>query len=141
MPSSLQVLCATAWASCCAIITLEALKAMTTVHTELFALYYAPLLPILLLSWLWSLSVGYFESHGVQYAICFSKHDQTALPNSHQLTSLTAAATLLYLSSAAAFTYLCVAGSLQWAAVQPWLLYVGLLVGLIAPINVLCMVR
>lgn len=136
-----QVLCAAAWAACCTIITLEALKTMNTAHTELFALYYTPLLPILLLAWLWALSVGYFERHGVQYALCFSRTDQAALPSSRQLASLAAAATLWTLTSSAVFTYQCVAGAMQWAAVQPWLLYGGLLVMIVAPVDVLGMVR
>lgn len=114
---------------------------MSTGHAELFALYYAPLLPVLLLTWLWALSVGYFERHGVQYAVCFSRADQAVLPTSRQLASLAAAATLWYLTSAAVFSYQCVVGALQWAAMQPWMLYVGLVGGLIAPVNVLAMVR
>lgn len=110
-------------------------------HVALFALYYAPLLPILLLAWLWALSVGYFERHGVQYAVCFSRADQAALPTSRQLASLAAVATLWYLTSAAVFSYQCVAGVLSWAALQPWMLYLGLLGGVVMPVNVLGMVR
>lgn len=54
-------------------------------HVELFYIYFQPLLPVLIMLWLWGINVRYFERTGVRYDVCFSSKDQKFLLNSRQI--------------------------------------------------------
>jgi hypothetical protein len=54
-------------------------------HTELFHIYYQPLLVMLAMLWMWGVNVRVFERRRIAYGVCFSVPDQQFLRSSQQL--------------------------------------------------------
>ena len=82
---SLQKRCFAVWFLFCGLVTVVTLRSTDVAHTELFYIYYQPLLPVLTMLWLWGINVRYFERAGVRYDVCFSSKDQKYLLNSRQI--------------------------------------------------------
>ena len=81
----LQKRCFAIWFLLCGMVTVAALRSSDVAHTELFYIYFQPVLPVLTMLWLWGVNVRCFEKYGVRYDVCFSNKDQKFLPNSRQI--------------------------------------------------------
>lgn len=81
----LQKRCFAVWFLFCGLVTVVALRSTDVAHTEVFYIYYQPLLPVLTMLWLWGINVRYFERTGVRYDACFSSKDQKYLLDSREI--------------------------------------------------------
>ena len=81
----LQKRCFAVWFLLCGMVTVAALRSSDVAHTELFYIYFQPVLPVLTMLWLWGVNVRCFEKYGVRYDVCFSSKDQKYLLNSRQI--------------------------------------------------------
>lgn len=74
-----------AGAAGCALVIVAALRAAEDRFTELFHIYYQPLLVLLAMLWLWGVNVRFFEARRVRYGVCFAPHDQAFLLSGRQI--------------------------------------------------------
>ena len=74
-----------AGAAGCALVIVAALRSAEDRFTELFHIYYQPLLVLLAMLWLWGINVRFFEARRVRYSVCFSPHDQAFLLSGRQI--------------------------------------------------------
>ena len=74
-----------AWFIVCGLSIVATLRKSDVAHVELFYIYFQPLLPVLIMLWLWGINVRYFERTGVRYDVCFSTKDQNFLLNSREI--------------------------------------------------------
>ena len=61
------------------------LRAAEPQHTELFHIYYQPLIVCAAMLWMWGADVRLFERRRIAYAVCFSAADQQHLLSSYQI--------------------------------------------------------
>ena len=61
------------------------LQLSTEADYDLFFIYYQPLIPVLVMLWLWGIAVRFFERKAVKYDVCFSSRDHKYLLNSRQI--------------------------------------------------------
>ena len=66
-----------------------ALRMAEDQFTELFHIYYQPLLVLLGMLWMWGANVRFFEARRVRYGVCFSPHDQAFLLTGRQIHQAT----------------------------------------------------
>ena len=83
MGAQAPVFCA--GAAGCALVIVAALRSAEDRFTELFHIYYQPLLVLLAMLWLWGANVRFFEGRRVRYGVCFSPHDQAFLLSGRQI--------------------------------------------------------
>jgi len=78
-PHNLQ----TAWLVACSVALAYALPRLDAEghSAKLLWTFFQPVAPPLLMLWLWSRTVGYFEARRISYAACFSLRDQRRLPS------------------------------------------------------------
>ena len=69
----------------CALVILGNLRAGDQAAEELFYIYYQPLIPVIIMIWLWGIVVRYFERNTVKYDVCFPTRDQKFLLSSRQV--------------------------------------------------------
>ena len=81
--SQAPVFCA--GAAGCALVIVAALRVAEDRFTELFHIYYQPLLVLLAMLWLWGVNVRFFEARRVRYSVCFAPHDQAFLLSGRQI--------------------------------------------------------
>ena len=74
-----------AGAAGCALVIVAALRMAEEQFTELFHIYYQPLLVLLAMLWMWGANVRFFEARRVRYGVCFSPHDQAFLLTGRQI--------------------------------------------------------
>ena len=74
-----------AGAAGCALVIVAALRTAEEQFTELFHIYYQPLLVLLAMLWMWGANVRFFEARRVRYGVCFSPHDQAFLLTGRQI--------------------------------------------------------
>lgn len=99
--------------------------------------YFQPLLPPILMLWLWAHNVRAFEQQQVPYAECFSPRDRRALLSSGDLARLALAASTTVSTWACLFVWTA-AGRMYLATEYiPTLLYCSVIVLLALPFNAL----
>lgn len=128
--------CFAVWFLFCGFITVAALRSTDVAHTELFYIYYQPLLPVLTMLWLWGINVRYFERCGVRYDVCFAAKDQKYLLNSRQIFQSAGLATTVALTSSAVFCMHCWLQQDQAASLHPPLMYACILALVLLPWDV-----
>lgn len=84
-PGGAQAPAFVAGAAGCALVTVASLRAADDRFTELFHIYYQPLLVLLAMLWLWGANVRFFEAARVRYAVCFAPPDQAFLLSGRQI--------------------------------------------------------
>eukprot|EP00891_Asterochloris_glomerata_P005844 jgi/Astpho2/5844/e_gw1.00080.60.1_t len=119
----------------CALVILGNLRAGDQAAEELFYIYYQPLIPVIIMVWLWGIVVRYFERNTVKYDVCFPTRDQKFLLSSRQVFQAAGLITAVVVMSAAAFTTHAVRYQGVGAAPHPPLVYAVLLGFLLLPIN------
>lgn len=72
---------------------------------SLLVLYFQPFLPPLVMLWLWSLNIRYFERKQVDYDLCFGPRERKFLPSHAALQSLALAFSAALSALAAAFAW------------------------------------
>lgn len=75
----------TVWCVLCALVVVAMLQFSTEADYDLFFIYYQPLIPVLVMLWLWGIAVRFFERKAVKYDVCFSSRDHKYLLNSRQI--------------------------------------------------------
>lgn len=124
---------AVGWNGACLFVAAFCLRVLSADHAALVHVYYAPLVPPLLMLWLWTVNVAVFEARRIRYEVCFSAGDQRCLAPSKAICQIALWCTTLFLSSLAAFCYLSAMHENWLAGWQPPLLYGALVLLLLWP--------
>lgn len=74
-----------AWTVICIAVIITCLLVSDPAHLDLFYIYYQPIIPIVVMFWLWGIAVRIFERNHIRYDVCFSVKDQRYLLFSRQL--------------------------------------------------------
>ena len=98
-------------------------------------IFYQPLLPFLLMLWLWIVVVWFFEAYTIRYQACFASEHLQFLVSAPALTRIAAAFTTALAIGVSAFILLVHNGLFQFASWQPALLLIVLLLMLANPLD------
>lgn len=94
-------------------------------------IFYQPLLPFLLMLWLWIVVVWFFETYMIRYEACFASKHLPFLVSSAALTRIAAAFTTALALGVSTFLLLVQNGLVEYASWQPTLLLIVML-GMVA---------
>ncbi|GMH43680.1 hypothetical protein BSKO_11602 [Bryopsis sp. KO-2023] len=112
-------------------------KLVSDAGHDLVYIYFQPLVPVLLMLWLWGVNVGYFETSGIKYDALFGNEERRFLLRGDQIFELAAAATTLTSGSAAAFVMALTVQNTKLASLIPVGLYGCLVLSALCPFNAL----
>lgn len=87
-----QVLLAVAWVIVCTLSLSASLPALPKHAKAVLWTFYQPLVPPLLMLWLWAHNVAVFENRHIPYASCFAEQDKRFCPTHSELLRVSAAA-------------------------------------------------
>lgn len=98
-------------------------------------IFYQPLLPFLLMLWLWIVVVWFFETYMIRYQACFASEHLQFLVSAPALTRIAAAFTTAPAIGVSLFLLLVHNDLVQFASWQPALLLIVLLLMLANPLD------
>ncbi|KAG1680778.1 hypothetical protein FOA52_008111 [Chlamydomonas sp. UWO 241] len=128
---------ALAWCAACALCAGLCVPRMEDAAVDLAIVYFQPLLPPLLMLWLWAHNTGCFEDAKLPFEECFALKDRRYVISSGDIQKLATAFTVVFATWAALFGAACATRSYALAEYVPLLLYISTAVLLTLPVAVL----
>eukprot|EP00892_Ulva_mutabilis_P010445 jgi/Ulvmu1/7773/UM004_0002.1 len=103
--------------------------------TDALFIFYQPMLPMLLMLWLWTLVVSFFEAYYIRYDACFAAEHLKFLLSADALATLAESFTTLMAVSVSAYIMLASNGYFLLASLQPGLFFVAIAIFLANPLD------
>lgn len=103
--------------------------------TDALFIFYQPLLPMLVMLWLWTVVVSFFEAYYVRYDACFATEHLKFLLSADDLTRIAESFTTLMSLSVSAYVLLVINGYVVLASYQPGVFFAAVAMLLANPLD------
>lgn len=103
--------------------------------TDALFIFYQPMLPMLLMLWLWTVVVAFFEKYYVRYDACFAAEHLKFLLSAADLARVAESLTTLMAASISAYIILVSNNYIVLASYQPGIFFAGIAMFLANPLD------
>ena len=103
--------------------------------TDALFIFYQPMLPMLLMLWLWTFVIFFFEKYFIRYDACFAAEHLKFLLSADALTAIAESLTTIMALSVSAYIILARNGYTVLASFQPGIFFAGIAMYLANPLD------